>query len=144
MTEADKSVPYRVGRFDVSPAGRLVSKSFCPVRFRSYAQDLSDAIFELSREYQMGIKLQGIAAKVAKLQHDAEFEAEKLDQYVEEVAARVPTAFSGARQAIDGLAKDVGSVEALIAGVEAVSNGGPALEDQKPEAPVINLVPIAS
>lgn len=131
---------------NVSPAGRLVSKSFCPHRFRSYAQDLSKAVLELSREYQMGIKLQGIAAKVAKLQHDAEFEAEKLDQYVEEVAARVPTAFSGARKAIDGLAKDVGSVEALIAGVEAVSNGGPPIEDkvESPPLPVINLVPLAS
>jgi hypothetical protein len=34
----------------VSPAGRLVPEKFCPVRFRSCAQDLSKAVFELSRE----------------------------------------------------------------------------------------------
>lgn len=132
----------------VSPAGRLVSKSFCPIRFRSYAQDLSAAIFELSREYQMGIKLQGIAAKVAKLQHDAEFEAEKLDAKIEGVAEKLPTVFSGAHKAIDGLAKDVGDVEAVITAVEAVTNGGPPLNPKTDVAPtplpVVNLVPLAS
>lgn len=90
----------------------------------------------------MGIKLQGIAAKIGKLQHDAEFEAEKLDARVEEVAAKLPTVFSGAHKAIDGLAKDVGDVETILAEVEAVTNGGPVLKTD--DLPVVNLVKIAS
>lgn len=129
--------------------------TFSPLRFSIYSRDLQQALLELSREYQMGIKLQGIAAKVAKLEHDAEFEAEKLDKYVEEVAARVPTAFSGARARIEGLSKNVGDVEALVTGVEAIGNGAPPLEEPKaeekpteapanPTPPVVNLVPVAS
>jgi len=78
----------------------------------------------------MGIKLQGIAAKLGKLQHDAEFEAAKLDARVEEAAARLPAVFSGAHKTIDGLEKDVGDVEAVLNAVESVSNGAPPLDDE--------------
>jgi hypothetical protein len=117
---------------------------FSPERFRTYAKDLSKAVFELSREYQMGIKLQGIAAKVAKLQHDVEFEAEKLDAKVEEVSANLPAVFSGAHKVVDGLAKDVGDVAAVFAQIEAVTNGGPVLEHKTEDLPIVNLVKVAS
>ena len=125
--------------------------AFSPYRFSIYSRDLQEAILELSREYQMGIKLQGIAAKVAKLQHDAEFEADKLDKKVEGLAEELPVVFSGAHKSVDDLARDIKGVEATFADIKAVTNGGPPIVDQKTEEaptpaalPVINLVPLAS
>jgi hypothetical protein len=83
----------------------------------------------------MGLKLQGLAEKIKKLQHEAEAEAVKLDAKVEEVAAKLPTVFSGAHGAIDGLASQVGDVEKLLEAVQAVSNGGPDLVEVEPSAP---------
>lgn len=77
-------------------------------------------------QYHMGLKLQGIAAKVSKLQHDAEFEAAKLDAKIEEVANRLPGIFSGAHESVDGLAKNVGDVETVLNQIQSLTNGPPA------------------
>lgn len=78
----------------------------------------------------MGLKLQGLAAKIGKLQHDAEAEAEKLDAKVEEVAAKLPDVFSGAHKSLDGLAIQVSDVEKLLDEVKAVTNGGPPIQEE--------------
>jgi len=101
---------------------------FSPLRFSIYARDLSEAIYGLSREQRMGLKLQGIAAKVAKLEHDAEFEAAKLDSKIEEVSGRMPAIFSGAHGHVDKLAKNVGDIEDAFNAVAAVTNGAPTDE----------------
>lgn len=99
---------------------------FSVIRFAQYAKDLSRAVSELGREYRMGLKLQGIAAKVAKLEHDAEFEASKLDAKIEEVAARMPGVFSGAHGSVDKLAQNVGDIEGAFSAIQSVTNGAPA------------------
>jgi hypothetical protein len=106
--------------------------AFSALRFSQYSRDLERSVLDLSREKRMGIKLQGIAAKVAKLEHDAEFEAAKLDAKIEEVSGRMPAIFSGAHGHVDKLAKNVGDIESAFDAVAAVTNGAPADEPAAP------------
>lgn len=114
---------------------------FSPERFKQRSGQLFWAIIDLRDETEivkrygvryytngtdMGLKLQGIAAKVAKLEHDAEFEASKLDAKIEEVAARMPGVFSGAHGSVDKLAQNVGDIEGAFSAIQSVSNGAPA------------------
>lgn len=115
------------------------AEGFSPLRFSVAARDLEQAVIDLSREYYMGLKLQGIAAKVSKLQHYAEFEAAKLDAKIEEVANRLPGIFSGAHESIDGLAKNVGDVETVLNQIQSLTNGPPAepMDPAKPAEPAV-------
>ena len=105
-------------------------RAFNPLLFRLYASDLELAILGLSREYQMGLKLQGLAEKMKKLEHDAEFEAARLDARIEGEAARLPTVFSGAHAHLDGIQKNIGDVASSFDAIQAVTNGAPPLDDE--------------
>jgi hypothetical protein len=94
---------------------------FSPLRFSQYARDLEWSILDLSREKRMGLKLQGIAAKAAKL-----------DAKIEEVSGRMPAIFSGAHGHVDKLAKNVGDIEGAFDAVAAVTNGAPPDEPAAP------------
>jgi hypothetical protein len=77
-------------------------------------------------EPKMSSKLQGLAAKIARFKHDAEFEAEKLDSKIEGAAARIPGVFSGAHGFVDGLTKQVDDVDSLMSEIQKATNGGEA------------------
>lgn len=94
-------------------------------------------------EKPMGLKLQGLAAKVAKLEHDAEFEAEKLDKKVEDLSAKMPSVFSGAHGAVDSLASTIGDVETSFKAIQSVTNGGPALNAPAPAPAPVAPPPLA-
>lgn len=83
-------------------------------------------------ESGMGLKLQGLAAKYAKLEHIAELEAEKLDARVEEVTARVPGVFSGAHATVDSMDRNIGDIATAFTAIESVTNGGPKIEAPLP------------
>lgn len=115
-------------------------REFSPERFKQRTEQLFWAIIDLRDENEivkrygvrhytngtdMGLKLQGIAAKAAKLEHDAEFEAAKLDAKIEEVAARMPGVFSGAHGSVDKLAQNVGDIEGAFSAIQSVTNGAP-------------------
>lgn len=96
-----------------------------------FRDELGWITLQTNREYHMGLKLQGLAAKYAKFAHDAEFEAEKLDSKIEGAAAKMPAVFSGAHTAFDAMARNVDGIEAAFKAVESVTNGGPALVPPK-------------
>lgn len=91
----------------------------------------------------MGLKLQGLAAKLAKLEHDAEFEAGKLDAKVEGETARMPGVFSGAHQFVDTIAQRVSDIGSAFGAIEQVtSNGGPPINPPSPPpAPAVTPLP---
>lgn len=90
----------------------------------------------------MGLKLQGLAAKVAKLEHDAEFEAAKLDAKVEGLSAKMPDVFSGAHGAVDKLASTIGDVDESFKALQSVSNGAPEVAPKAPEPPAVAPPPV--
>ena len=115
---------------------------FPPSFFDHLADRLELAVYDTNQELReglMGLKLQGLAAKMAKLEHDAEFEAAKLDAKVEGLSAKMPDVFSGAHGAVDGLASTITDVEASFKAIQSVTNGGPALTE--PPAPPPPLSP---
>ncbi len=119
---------------------------FPPSFFDHFQDRLELAVYDTNQEYRMGLKLQGLAAKVAKLDHDAEFEAAKLDAKVEGLSAKLPDVFSGAHGSVDKLANTIGDVENSFKALQSVSNGAPVdaappATPQPPEPPPVPLAP---
>lgn len=77
----------------------------------------------LYQELTMSSKLQGIAGKFAKLHHDAEFEAGKLDARLDTEAARLPEVFSRAHGSVSGISTHVDDVANMLDQIDAVTKG---------------------
>jgi hypothetical protein len=71
---------------------------------------------------KMASPLQGIGQKLAKLKHDAAFDAEKLGSRIDAVAARKDAAVAKANGGLDVTERDIADVEAFAADIEQATN----------------------
>jgi hypothetical protein len=109
-----------------------------------FAARLSIAVYDTNAEYyrslwedeQMALKLQGVAAKMAMLQHNAEADAEKLNAAIDAADAKRLAVMPKAVAKIAETAGQLAEVESFVASIDQVTNGGPALnETPLPPAP---------
>ncbi len=70
----------------------------------------------------MASPLQGLGQKLAKLKHDAEFDAQKLGARIDEVAGRKDAAISKSHAVLDTQEKDIGDIESFVTEIEKATN----------------------
>jgi hypothetical protein len=97
---------------------------------------LAIAAYDVNADYyrkvwediRMSLKLQGIAAKMAMLQHNVEADAERLDAAIEAADAKRQAVIPKAVAKIASTASQLADVESFVSSIEQVTNGGPVLE----------------
>lgn len=84
----------------------------------------------------MGLKLQGLASKIGKLDHDLETDAEELDKAIDQAQAKRQQVMPKAKTKIAAHMAHVADVNTVLDQIDAASNGGPDLEDQPNVTPL--------
>lgn len=93
----------------------------------------------------MSLKLQGIASKLAMLQHNIDADAEKLDAAIDAADAKRQAVMPKAVATIAARSAQLADVETFIASVGQVTNGAPAeASTAAPETPVPAVGPYPS
>lgn len=87
-------------------------------------------------DIRMSLKLQGIAAKMAMLQHNVDADADQLDAAIEAADAKRQAVMPKAVAKIASTASQLADVESFVASIEQVTNGGPALEQPVAQTPL--------
>lgn len=88
------------------------------------------------REQQMALKIQGIANKMALLIHNLDADADKLNAGIDAAEAKRATTVSKAVGVVASAQQTLGDVDAVLTALDAITNGGPPLDDGGTAPPV--------
>jgi hypothetical protein len=99
--------------------------AFSPLRFSTYAQDLSKAIYDLSEEYRMSVQIDGLTDMV-KYAKSAISQASEAASRIQVSASRVAGRVSQVNEMVAQLDKAEAELGAALG---EMTNGGPPLVD---------------
>jgi hypothetical protein len=77
---------------------------------------------------RMSLKLRGVTASLARLHHNLDLHAEKLESRIADAQQRGDAVFAQAHKRLDDAGRDLAEVDKLLSDIEQ-SNGGPILDD---------------
>lgn len=75
----------------------------------------------------MSLKLRGVTASLAKLHHNLDLQAEKLETRISDAQQRGDAVFAQAHKRLDDAGRDLAEVDKLLSDLEN-TNGGPTLD----------------
>jgi hypothetical protein len=84
------------------------------------------------REDQMALKIQGIANKMALLIHNLDADADKLNAGIDAAEVKRAATVSKAVGVVASAQQTLGDVDAVLSELDAITNGGPPLEEKLP------------
>jgi hypothetical protein len=116
---------------------------------RWFAARLSIAVFDTNAEYyqslweqeQMALKLQGLASKMAKFNHNIEADAEVVSAAIDDADAKRQSVMAKAKDKVTSTANQLVEVNTVLDELEQATNGGPALDDVSTPMPQVRGYP---